>query len=167
MPEYVERKLSSEENREFNYCAKKGYEILGISIEEGITDSIVEKVDKYVDNWQKRQRNIFHRIFWKKPDVIDTSLALGIIWGNQIVKQFNWQWTCVIQGKNEYYGVVSLDRSMVIYPTYFIKACLDNARMDCTAMLSYNMLKANKIPKFRENEYRNVIEGIHRIVPKA
>jgi hypothetical protein len=167
MTKYVERKLSNEELREFEFCLNKGYEILGIIGKENTPESIVEKVDKYVDDWQKRKRGILSKITLINSDVIDTALALGIVWGFQVVKVFKWKWVCIIEGKHEYYGVVSVDRSMVLYPTYFIRSCLENSRADCTAMLSFNMMKSDKIPKFQENEYKNLLESIHRIVPKG
>jgi len=33
--------------------------------------------------------------------------------------------------------------------------------------LSFNMLAADSIPKFAENEYMDVLKGVLRIVPRA
>lgn len=166
MPQLVERKLSSNELKEFSHFSEMGLNILKIDSKNTPPEKIVERVDKYVDKLQKQARNPLTRVFSKKPDTIDTALALGIVWGNQLVRLFHWQWTCIVDGEQERYGLTSFDRSMIIYPTYFLRSCLEDSRIDCVAALSFNMLVAGSIPKFQENEYMNILEGIHRIVPK-
>lgn len=167
MPQLVERKLSTNELNEFSQFADKGRELLGIDTKNVPPAQIVEAVDHYVYKLQKKYSNPLIRVISKKPDVIDIALALGIVWGNQLVRLQKWQWTCIVSTERESYGVASLNRSMIIYPTYFLRSCLEDPRIDCIAALSFNMLAADSIPKFAENEYMNVLEGVHRIVPRA
>ena len=62
--------------------------------------------------------------------------------------------------------MVSPDRAIAVYPTYFIKAFLDDPRMDCTAMLAFNMLAAGKVSGLPPHGYENLIYGVVRIIPK-
>lgn len=43
---------------------------------------------------------------------------------------------------------------------------VDDPRADCTAMLAFNMLKAGKISGLPAQGYENLMQGVHRIVPK-
>ena len=38
--------------------------------------------------------------------------------------------------------------------------------LDATVALSFNMLKAGKVPKMKKKSYTNVMDGVHRIVPR-
>jgi len=64
------------------------------------------------------------------------------------------------------FGVLSTDRSLAIYPLEFMLGCLRDPDVDVTVMLSFNMLQAGSIPKMKEKTYTNVMEGVHRIVPR-
>ncbi len=167
MPQLVERKLSANELNEFSQFADMGRELLGIDTKNVPPAQIVEAVDDYVYKLQKKYSNPLIQVISKRPDVIDIALALGIVWGNQLVRLQKWQWTCIVSTEGESYGVASLNRSMIIYPTYYLKACLEDPRIDCVAALSFNMLAAGSIPKFAENEYKDVLKGVLRIVPRA
>ncbi|CBN59064.1 MULTISPECIES: hypothetical protein [Kamptonema] len=129
-------------------------------------DAIVQKVDSFVDQWQTEPDSFFKKYFTHKPDPIDVALGLGIVWGNQLVRQFSWEWVCIQDDGQDWYGVVSPNRSLIIYPTYFIKACLDDSSIDCTAMLSFNMLAANDFSDLPENGYENFMQSVYRIIPK-
>jgi hypothetical protein len=44
--------------------------------------------------------------------------------------------------------------------------CMQDPGVDVTVMLSFNMLLAGSIPKMRPQSYTNVMDGVHRIVPR-
>jgi hypothetical protein len=97
----------------------------------------------------------------------DRALPLGSLWGLQFVRQFGWQWANVTlhdHGDVKAMGVFSPDRSLAIYPFYFIFGCLEN-QAPVTILLAFNMLAEGKIPPLPANGYENVMEGVHHIVP--
>lgn len=49
---------------------------------------------------------------------------------------------------------------------HVIKACLDNPRADPTAMLAFNMLAAGQVSRLSPRCYENLMQSVHRIVPK-
>jgi hypothetical protein len=58
------------------------------------------------------------------------------------------------------------DRSLVIYPIHFLLGCFRSAGVDCTVALSFNMLGAREFGQTKPKEYLNVMECVHRIVPR-
>ena len=58
------------------------------------------------------------------------------------------------------------NRSLIIYPTSFIKACLDDPDQDCTAMLAFNMQAEDRLVKAAPGSYTNVMHRVARIIPK-
>jgi hypothetical protein len=55
---------------------------------------------------------------------------------------------------------------MAIYPLEFMLGCLRDPNVDVTVMLCFNMLKAGTIGKLEKKSYTNVMECVHRIVPR-
>jgi hypothetical protein len=161
-----ERALTAQELNEFRACATQGLDLLTGKCDSDTPDAIVKALDEYVDAWHAKPTGFLGMLFNKKPDVVQASLALGSIWGDQIVKRFGWEWICLQHDNMDYYCVGSPDRALVVYPTYFVKACLDDPQVDCTAMLAFNMLAAGSIPPFPERSYENLMNGVHRVVPR-
>jgi hypothetical protein len=60
--------------------------------------------------------------------------------------------------------VFSSDRSLGIYPWYFILGCIENGA-PATILLAWNMLKEGAIPEIESNSYTNLMDGVHHIIP--
>lgn len=162
----TERALTVQEKSEFRGCAQAGLKLLAIAGRPSTPASAALAVQKYVDEWHTKSPGFFSNLFNRRPTVIDASLALGTVWGDQVVSKFSWQWTCVREDGVDYYCVASPNRSLVAYPTYFVKQCLEDPQVDCRLMLAFNMLGAGKIPEQPANAYANLLDGVHRIVPR-
>jgi hypothetical protein len=144
---------------------QEGMRLLGISDPNAKPGMVVEAIDAFVYDWQKGRRP---RDISIKPD--DVPFALGSLWGEQMIRQFGWQWVKVafLDRKNLVaHAVVSHDRSLVIYPFHFLMGCLSDSNVDATIMLSFNMLLANKTGVGEPYAYLNVMECVHRIVPRG
>lgn len=161
-----ERPIQPNEQIEFENYAREGIRILGASASDD-PGSLVAAVDSYVDRYQRRKQSFLGKLLAKKPNHIELSLALGIVWANQVVRELNWEWTCVTNDGHDYYVVTNVDRSLTIYATYFIKECLDYATADCTALLSFNMLKAGSFPSQAAKSYTSVMPAVRRLVSKS
>jgi len=99
----------------------------------------------------------------------DRALPLGSLWGQQLVRQFGWEWSGVVfhdHGDTKAIGVFTRDRSLAIYPWHFVFGCLEN-NATVTILLSFNMLLAGRIPAQGRGEYVNVMDHVHHIVPPA
>jgi len=144
---------------------------LGLSDAQAQPEIILQAIEDFVDRWQAERRNLnpLKKLLSRgpAPNPTSTSLGLGFLWGNQLVRRFGWVWTCLHEaGQGEAYSVVTADRSVVVHPTHFIKACLDDPHADCTIMLAYNMLVGGEITGVPAQGYENLMWGVRRIVPK-
>jgi hypothetical protein len=126
-------------------------------------ETVVSAVDQFVYNWQ----------CGKCPSVDcspeDLPYTLGSLWGDQLERQLAWQWkklTIHEHGDARAPGVVSPDRSMVIYPIHFIIGCLQAPSVDAAILLSFKMLKGGKSPHLSKGAYGNVMEHVFRIIPR-
>jgi hypothetical protein len=146
-------------------CAMSALGVLGDQYANAKPEEVVKAIDQFAYRWQKGDR--------PRPDVIedaeDVRLLFGSLWGEQLVKQFGWQWARITF--HDYddavaFGVFSPDRSLAIYPLEFMLGCLRDADVDVTVMLSFNMLLAGSVPTMKKKSYTNVMDGVHRIVPR-
>ncbi len=161
-----ERDLTQQEQSEFASCADAGLKLLELSGGDAPPQRTLEAIETYLDEWRKPKGGFLSRLFASKPDSTQAALALGSVWGNQIVRAFDWQWVCAQSDGKDFYCVVSPDRSLAIYPTYFMKGCLDNPAVDCTAVLAFNMLAAGSVGQLPPGGYTDLMSGVHRVVPR-
>ncbi|WP_394793272.1 hypothetical protein [Armatimonas sp.] len=161
-----ERPLTTEELSEFADYTHRAMINLGLADFEPEPEVAVQAVETFVDRWQAERRNPIKKLFIRSPNPVEVALGLGSVWGNQLVRRFGWEWACIQQDDQELYAVVAPDRSIAVYPTYFLKACLDDPRVDCTAMLAFNMLVAGNVSGLPVQGYENLMQGVRRIIPK-
>jgi len=162
-----ERSLTESEAAEFKRRANQAWQNLGLVDSDTTPEAAVAAVDAFVDRWQNERRGVLGKLRASRgPNSTDVALGLGAVWGDQHVRQLAWEWTCLIPDGRELYAVVSPDRSMVVYATYFLKQCLENSAMDCTAALSFNMLVAGKITGLPAGGCEDILRRISRVIPK-
>lgn len=168
---FTERKLTPQEQKEIVDFASRAMSNLGLTQPNMPPLDICQAIENFIDHWQdeRRKPNPFKKLLSRgpTPNPLANSLLLGYLWGNQLVRQFGWVWVCLQEERQgEAHSVVTVDRSLVIHPTRFIKACLEDPRADCTIMLAYNMMLAGEMSGMPANGYENVMWGVRRIVPK-
>ena len=160
-----DRPLDPDELAQFEHYRQKGLALLGSS-SSGAPKEVVQAINEYVDDWQTRRRGLMAILRRRGEDATATARALGVVWGDQIVRQFEWIWICETREADDLYAVAPTDRSMVIHAPQFIQACLENPKVDCTVALAFNMQAAGKFPSRRDREYLDVMSGVRRLVPK-
>lgn len=164
MASISEQKIQPDTFASIQSCARDAVDLLDIGDKASDPQAVVEAIDAFVYEWQKGQR--------PPPDILDPEDApfvLGSLWGEQLVKRFGWEWAMMVfheHGDSSAPGVVSPDRSLAVYPIHFLIGCLQNPDVDATLALSYNLLDAGKIGKMDPGQYFNLMDGVHRIVPR-
>ena len=144
-------------------CADDALQVLGPQYASADPTQVAEAVDKFAHRWQKGKRPSTELV----EDTEQARLIFGSLWGEQLVKQFGWAWRQVnFSDGSVAFGVVSPDRSLVIYPLDFMLGCMQDPGVDVAVALSFNMLVAGSLPKMKRRSYTNVMEGVHRIVPR-
>ena len=63
-------------------------------------------------------------------------------------------------------AVLSPDRSLAVYPIHFIMGCLQDSTVDTTILLAFNMLYADTVGDTTPGSYFNLMDGVHRIIPR-
>jgi hypothetical protein len=160
-----ERPLDSDEISAFERYRETGLQLLGAS-EADAAKALVHAVNTYVDEWQSRRRGFLARLRARAEDTTEVARALSVVWGDQIVRHFGWEWICEVKDEEEWYAVASTDRSLVIHPPRFIGQCLDEPKTDCTILLAFNMQSAGNFTGCKPKQYVNVMSGVRRVVPK-
>lgn len=160
----TEEPLSEFELSEIEREADEALNLLGRDVANADPTTVVRAIDDYAYRWQKADAD-------EIDDDDDERLAsiLGSLWGQQLVKQFGWQWAKVIchnQDSSSAVGVFSPDRSLAVFPFTFLLECIESPSTDLTVMLSFNMLLAGRISNAKPQSYENLMEGVHRIVPR-
>ena len=138
-------------------AAEDGLELVGAT--KNMTSAkVVEAINKYVTGCAREKVEV--------SDVYDEMiLSIGSLWGQQMVKEFKWEWSSVeFSDKSAAYGVFHKNRSLALYPFHFIYGCIVN-QAQVKIALSFNMLLAGEVPKFKPREYGNVMDCFHFIVP--
>ncbi len=154
-----ERPLSDHEQTHLKQLADSGLEMLGIT-DDRQPHEIVEAVDKWVDDFQDTANEDVD-----EAEIERLVVNLGTIWGEQVVKEFGWQWVC-FEGAGEILAVVSPERALYIIPYEYLLACMQDPELDCTVMLSFNLLKENPPENLRKNDYDHFMMSAFRMVPK-
>lgn len=157
MPTY-ERALTAGEQREFNRYAVIGNQMIGGERDAPPT-RIVSAIQAFVERHQHQQEGQWslRRDGVEKPRHTAAARALATVWGDQFVRVFGWEWICVMFGGEEHYVVVQPDRSLAIFATEYIEACLDLETMDCAIKTAFDQLRANDIPPQMAWSYTSAI----------
>ena len=141
----------------------QGAKLLGVSPDDDPA-TIVAAVDEFVYNWQcgdKPPKRVL--------DPENAPFTLGAVWGQQLVRAFGWEWAIVTfheHGDTTAPGVLSPDRSLAVYPIHFAMGCLQDPTVDTTILIAFNMLAAGKIGDSTPGSYFNLMDGVHRIIPR-
>ena len=159
-----DRSLDADELEQFEFYRTRGYALLDVS-SNATPRELVQAIDAHVCDWQWR-RQVLRGLLRTREDPVEPARALGVVWGDQIVRHFDWRWVCVLRRSEPRFGVVSPDRSLAIYAPQFLDDCLRNPGVDCTVMLAFNMQEAGDFTGCAAGEYVDVMRGVHRVVPK-
>jgi hypothetical protein len=83
------------------------------------------------------------------------SLCMGCLWGQTLCDGCGWEWASVSLGSEwENYGVVSPNRSHVVFPLQFARELLRDPERDQTSLLLHNMVKAANLPPADPGSYQ-------------
>lgn len=126
----TERALRPQEVKEIADHAARALGLLALPDPHAPPEAVLAALDAFVGRWQEQQRSPLKRLLSRGPSANPTATALGLgfVWGNQLARRFDWEWTCVQEGGVEAYAVAPPARALIVYPTHFLKACLADPR---------------------------------------
>ena len=158
----AERAIDPEHLEMVEEDAVRMAELLGVNHSSDPPLKIVEAIDQCLIDLQQGKGPAF-------PDDLDKDIALGALWGLQLVRQFGWQWATVTfpdQPGSAAAGIFSPDRSVGIYVFHYVYGCLENDA-EVKIALAFNMLLDPKTkPDYPAKGYVNWMDQVHYIVPR-
>lgn len=84
----------------------------------------------------------------------EASVSLGTLWGQIVCDQLGWTWVALKpDSKNEVFGVVSPNRSHVIYPLHYVNSLLFDTTLEQNSLALYNNLKKGILPPSQDHGY--------------
>ena len=164
MANVSERPLNEKILAGLRACADDALGVLAARDKVSDPKAVIEAIDAFVYGWQKGKK--------PAPDVLaqeDAPEIMGSLWGTQLVARFKWEWTGIVfhdHGDSSAIGVAAPDRSLIVYPFHFVFGCLQNPNVDCTIALSYNVMNDGMLPTQPPKGYLNLMDHVHRIVPR-
>jgi len=164
LPRITESAPISDVLHDIHKRAREGMEILDIPRHKPRPSEILEELDEFVFQWRKGYRPEESALL---PE--NLPMTMGSLWGEVLVARFKWEWVKLMfheHGNSVAHGVVAPDRSLAVFPIHFLIGCLRNPNVDVTIMLAYNLLKAGKVGQLTPFSYFNLMDGVHRIVPR-
>ncbi|MBB1163124.1 hypothetical protein [Aquariibacter albus] len=124
----------------------------------------LDVIDQTLYDWQQSGANPVEGV--EEDDLI---YALGVLWGNHLVKEHAWRWAdLTFHEFNDWTGraVVSESGSLSILPFAYIRECLDGEDEVKISAVPV-ALRSNVIPEFPPGTFENVMHGLQRIVPRG
>lgn len=163
MKTHSEHPLQDDTTEAVSAEIKRGTQILGVAPDDD-PERLVAAVDAFVYAWQCGDRPPASVL-----DAEDAPFTLGAVWGEQFVRRFGWEWRMVTfheHGDSVAPGVLSPDRALAVYPIHFVMGCLQDHTVDATILVAFKMLEAGKIASTTPGSYFNLMDGVHRIIPR-
>lgn len=161
LPNISETPLSEENRGLIDLVSSHAAEFLRVDPTIHSAEEIIAKLDQYVHELQQGKV--------PSPEGEEKEIFFGCLWGDQLVREFGWEWANVTFHDYEdaqAMGVFSPDRSLAIYPFHFIYGCFEN-KAPVTILLAHQVLSTpNRVPPLPARGYENVMDNVHHIVPR-
>jgi len=161
-----DRPLHPPEVEELDEFRKAGFRLVGCAEDVADTNTILGKVTDFVYRIQTGNNDSLSALTDSDDKLIDAAWGVGSLLGNEFVRRLGWQWCLITDGEAEKFGVVSPDRGLILYPSFFVRDCLLDRRRDFTGHLIFNMVAAGRFKDMLANTYLDLSENVVRIVPR-
>lgn len=152
-----EREPTRQELSDLKSDNSYGFKLMELKNREATPAQIVQHLQSIVRELQSDHRRGVRKS--DSQDSVDIAFGLGAVWGNQLVREFAWEWVCLEVGGGEFLVVASPDRAMFIGPAQFIKQCFDSPETECqTILYSFNVIASGAT--VAPGTYANVMSSI-------
>jgi hypothetical protein len=152
-----ERSLTAQEHFRF-----KNHSAIGLQMISDVPCSRTSVIVAGVDSFIRRRKNLLAPLKGVEGDNAEAAAALGTVWGNQVAREFGWEWICVMIDGEEHFVAAAPDRALVIFAHEYVRECLDSKTMDCAIALSFDMLRAGAIEPPAALSYTSMMKQAKR-----
>lgn len=156
------RVINASEQAELNAFTDKGLALLGARAD---APDLLERVDDFVLSIQEaRLKSPAAAI--NADEVIDLAWSIGSVVGEAFVKHLGWAWALVGADETCRFGVVSPNAELALYPSFFVRECVEDPARDFTALLIFNMVAAGRFEDIAAGTCLDLAEHVVRIVQR-
>lgn len=142
----VDRELAADEREEIQNCLAQGYRLAELDPQGSAEpDVIVRAINELVRDLRADRP--------QDQQVIEFSVALGALLGEQWCRELDWEWRVVIFGQDEGYGVVPADRRYVYLPLQDIYQLFLREEDELNLMLLFNLVADGSLPPAADRQY--------------
>jgi hypothetical protein len=145
----TDRPLTSEERAEIT--RQMGIGLKKIGADRAVApsqDKLQELIGQSVESYRKLDRKL------SDGTVQTMSKSLGCLWGQVLCDELGWTWTLIKDEKGlANFGVVTPNRSHVVYPLQFIHDLLCGKSAETGSTPLYRRIRAGQIPDSQARAY--------------
>jgi hypothetical protein len=155
-----ERAMNAREKREFKDYSADAIRATGVDT-NATPDVVMTRLQERIGVVQKEMAG------GKKlrpDDLSNLAWKFAIIWGEQMIREFGWEWVVVKPEKLDVYILVNQDRSLALFAPHEMLTAFQVPTHDVKALLAFNLLKANDIPLQPPHSFCDLTNNIVRIV---
>ena len=152
----TDRSLDSEERADITRFMKLGLKRIGADRAAAPDpDKLQELVSQAIDQYRKQDEKR------RQASLLDASVSLGSLWGQLFCDQIGWTWVFMkMDDGKEYYGVVSPNRSHLIFPLQHTQNLMRDPTREQDSLALYQSVKSGTLPASKEREYRVLGSGV-------
>ena len=111
-------------------------------------DKLQELINIAVDQYRMQDETR------RNASLLDASVSLGSLWGQVVCDQMGWTWVSVrADALTENYGIVSPNRSHLIFPLHCVKDLLIDPAREQNSLTLYKQVRFKTLPPAAEREY--------------
>jgi hypothetical protein len=161
MPTY-ERALTAQEQREFNHYAAVGMQMID-SDDAAAPAEITAAVHDFIGMHQHQFSSAWAPFMEEgdEPNIAAVARALGTVWGDQLVREFGWEWICIGLGRGERFVVAEPDRGLAVFAADYVEMCLESNDSDCAIQPAFDLLRTYAVPPQQVLSYTSTMRLVH------
>jgi len=149
-----ERSLSDKEREEIEEAIE--FAVKDLNVDIGQPPSVLQrKIHDYLVEYDETREV-------QDPDLVShTALGLGALWGEQICREFGWEWIVAKRGSWEGIGITDERRRFLALPLQYFDSLvlLSPDKANLPSLRLYNAIKAGNMPAANPNQYVLVAHG--------
>ncbi len=144
----TDRPLTSEERAEIT--RQLGIGLKKIGADRAVAppqDKLQELIGQSIESYRKLGRTL------SDSTLQNMSKCLGCLWGQVICDEFGWTWALIKSDADEQCGVVTPNRSHVVFPLQFVHDLLNGTSPETGSVPLYHRILTGQIPVSKERGY--------------
>lgn len=91
-------------------------------------EQVLEAINHYLHAWRNPVRSLLRKVHASDQDPEAVAFGLGVLWGQQVVARYGWNWVMAQVDGEETLAVASPGRDLALYPVKTLFQVLTGSR---------------------------------------